>query len=45
LVECAVKLKQNEDLSNELHSINDVRRTAASVVEMHYQTQFKLNPN
>jgi len=28
----------------ELHSITDVRRTVASVDEMHQQTQLKLNP-
>jgi len=31
-------------VSNELHSITDVRRTAASVDEMHQQTQLELNP-
>jgi len=31
-------------VSNELHSINDVRRTAASVDKMHQQTQLELTP-
>jgi len=45
-----VQLKEKEDLyttsmvSNELHSITDLDRTAASVYEMHYQTQLELNP-
>jgi len=30
-------------VSNELHSITDVRRTAASVDEMHYQAQLEAN--
>jgi len=31
-------------VSNELHNITDVRRTVASVDEMHHQTQLEMDP-